>query len=225
MKNVNSIFAFVAGTALVAASASAQVMTVNQAIDSFTHLARIPAGANLATIKFQSVKVVKVPTRKVVSTDSRYCEAAAMREPGGSMFCASVQTEGYTRAYQVTYSYEGQAMASDESGNRRFTFSVYFRPEELTAGERSLFERKASRSDAEASFQVTTSRELETKLTVDNARSTFCEGMYIDGRWMHNNTACVDSVQFKAVAVPSDYMTVRVDPVQARVLASVVTGE
>src|SRR5262249_19805077 len=144
----------------------------------------------------------------------------ASRDPGGSMFCPSVQPEAFTRAYQVTYSYEGQPMASDESGSRRFTFSVYFRPEELSVAERVLLEREANRSDAEGSFSVTTSRELETRLTVDKNRSVLCEGAYADGHWMHRNPSCEDNIEFKAVAVPADYITVKVDIAQARVVAS-----
>src|SRR5579871_2719023 len=68
----------------------------------FTNIARIPAGAETNTIRFEKVRRVEVGTATVKSV------------------------------YEVTFSYMGQPLVSDEHGDRHFTFKVYFRPEELT---------------------------------------------------------------------------------------------
>jgi len=73
-------------------------------LEPFTHVVVIPAGSDLASIRFQGVKGVTIPTRTRSTTQERYCDEAALREPGGSMYCPLVQPEAFTRAYQVTYS-------------------------------------------------------------------------------------------------------------------------
>ena len=47
------------------------------------------------------------------------------------MCCPYTQNMSPAPAYKVTYSFTGPPLASDEYGNRYFTFRVYFRPEEL----------------------------------------------------------------------------------------------
>lgn len=119
----------------------------------FTHLAQIPADANKGTIRFERVKVVKVPTRITYTMDPSYCEELAFRDPGGSMYCPSVQTGSPAVAYEVTYSYIGQSLASDEYGGRNFTFQVYFRPDELAPEVRqALAEKKWNRADLADTF-------------------------------------------------------------------------
>ena len=81
-------------------------LVVVKDLDPFTHTAVIPAGSDLASIRLQGVKAVTIPTRTRSTTETRYCEQAALRDPGGSMYCPFVEPEGFTRAYQVTYSYE-----------------------------------------------------------------------------------------------------------------------
>jgi hypothetical protein len=203
------------------AAALAIAATAAFAQEPFTHVAHIPAGSDISSIKFQGVKAVMIPTRNKLSADPRYCEQAAGRDPGGSMFCPQVTPEAYERAYQVTYSYTGPAMASDEQSNTRYTFSVYLRPEELGQAEREMFShRKAARSDVAGSFRVSTSRELEPRMVMDESTSTVCEGSYVDGRWMPSKSTCRDNIQYKTVTIPSDYIAVHIDPAPARATSS-----
>ena len=140
------------------------------------------------------------------------------------MYCplVLVQPEAFRRAYQVTYSFEGQPLASDEYGDRHFTFSVYFRPEELGPEEREvLSRRKGGRADAAELFRLTTSRESESRPVIDEDHSTFCEGTYVDGAWVQTNPTCKGNVKFKTITAPSDCITVRIDPApRLRALAS-----
>jgi hypothetical protein len=197
-------------------------LVVVKDLEPFTHVVVIPAGSDLASIRLQGVKAVRIPTRTRSTTELGYCEETAFREPGGSMYCPFVEPEGFTRAYQVTYSYEGPTLLSDEYGDRHFTFSVYFRPEELSPAEREvLSRRKSGRAEAAELFTLTTSREPETRRVLDEDHSTFCEGTYVDGAWAQTNPTCKDDVKITTVTAPSDYITVRVDPAsQSRALAS-----
>src|SRR5215472_3764424 len=77
-------------------------------LPSFTHVAHIPESADLASIKIESVKTVKTP--------------ASLR---------SATNVSLVPAYEVTYSFRGEALTSDEYGSTGFTFSVYFRMDEL----------------------------------------------------------------------------------------------
>jgi hypothetical protein len=213
-----------ANSASVAApvEANGDELVVVKDLEPFTHVVVIPAGSDLESIRLQGVKTVTIPTRARSTTEARYCEQAALREPGGSMYCPFVEPEGFTRAYRVTYSYEGPPLGSDEYGDRHFTFSVYFRPEELGPAEQeALSRRKGGRAEAAELFTLTTSRESETRRVIDENHSTFCEGTYLDGAWAQTNPTCKDNVKFKTITAPSDYITVRVDPApQSRALAS-----
>jgi hypothetical protein len=112
-------------------------------------------------------------------------------------------------------------LASDEYGNRRSTFSVYFRPEELSAEElAALVRRSAPRTDAAGLFKLSTSRIVEERFVIDEGNSTLCEGEYRDGSWVHTQPQCEDHVNFKKVTVPSDYFSVEVDPTPSSSLAS-----
>jgi hypothetical protein len=112
-------------------------------------------------------------------------------------------------------------LASDEYGNRRSTFSVYFRPEELSAEElAALVGRGARRTDAAGLFKLSTSRIVEERLVIDEANSTLCEGEYRDGSWVHTQPQCEDRVNFKKVTVPSAYFSVQVDPAPSGSLVS-----
>jgi hypothetical protein len=221
----SSIFASAATLAIMATAGFAQeanhAPVVVKDLDPFTHVARIPAGSDISSIKFIGAKAVMVPTRDVLSADARYCEQAARRDPGGSMFCPQAASEAYERAYQVTYSFTGPAMASDEQGNTRYTFSVYLRPEELGQSERELLShRKRAHADVGGSFRVTTSPEFETQMVVDESSSTICEGTYVDGLWTSAQSACSNHIQYKMAAAPSGYIAVRVDAAPSRATVS-----
>jgi hypothetical protein len=79
----------------------------------FTHAALIPVGADLSSIRFQGVKVVTIATKSRTAADQRHCDEVALRDPGGSLYCPFVQPEAFTRAYQVTYSFDGEPLTSD----------------------------------------------------------------------------------------------------------------
>jgi hypothetical protein len=183
----------------------------------FTHFASIPATADPATIKFERVKATKVFTRVKSTTDSGYCKELQFSDPGGSIYCSYTQNESKAPAYEITYSYRGQPMASDEYGNRDFTFQVYFRPEELPPTLlRALSTGKVNRAELATYFNVATSRLSVRAAVIDEAKSSFCEGNYMDGNWIQNDPHCRDKVSFKTVTMPADNIMVQVDPVSLR---------
>jgi hypothetical protein len=189
-----------------------------EALDPFTHLADIPEGSDLSSIKFQGVKMVSVATQRKSTIDLHYCEQAAMRDPGGSAYCPSTQLQAPSPAYQVTYSYSGRPMASDEFGSRGFTFSVYLRPEELSPAVREKLSRRGmAKAEAADLFKLSNFRAPVRRVAIDEAASKFCGGNFIDGSWTHSDPKCQDQITYKTVTSPLDYVTVRVDPV---VLAS-----
>ena len=191
---------------------SKSVIVRVEELHPFTHFAYIPEGSDLSYIKFQGVKKVEVATQ-IKSTDVRYCEEQAFRDPGGSMFCPLTQLESPSAAYQITYSYRGQPMASDEYGNTYFTFSVYYRVDELSAAvPDTLAKHKISRADAAAYFDLKAYRSPVRKVVIDEAASTFCAGNFVDGSWMHTDSKCEDNIHYTTVTAPSVYVTVKVDP-------------
>ena len=142
------------------------------------------------------------------------------------MFCPWVETGSPATAYEATYSYLGSPMGSDESGSRRFTFQVYFRPDELDSRARQALARKnRDRADLAAYFTVTTLDEPARRIVIDEAKSRFCDGNFVDGSWTHSDAGCKDEVYTTAIDGPSGYITVRVDPVPVQAgLASAGTS-
>jgi hypothetical protein len=133
------------------------------------------------------------------------------------MFCPYTEDASPMPAYEVVYSFTGQPLASDEYGNRYFTFQVYFRPEELSPGlRRALSIGKMKRSELATYFNVATSRPAVRAAVIDEANSSFCDGNYIDSNWIQKDPKCKDKVSFKTVTKPSDYITVQVDPITPR---------
>jgi hypothetical protein len=214
-------------TAAFAASARARRGEVVEVTDlqPFTHVAYIPADADLSSIKMEGIKAVKVATRLRSVTSTDYCEYVyRFAEPGGSLYCPQTTSESPVPAYRVSYSYKGQPMASDEYGGRSFTFSVYFRPGELNPGLlQALLSGRTSRSTATEFFQLTSSRGSERQTVIDRAHSRFCAGNYIDGNWIHTNAKCEDIVAYKVIASPSPYIVVKVNPASPR-LETVAVG-
>jgi hypothetical protein len=143
----------------------------------FTHFALIPSTSDPSTIKFEGVKATKVFTKVKSTMDPGYCQDLQFKDPGGSMYCPSTQYRSPAPAYEVTYSFTGQPLASDEYDNRFFTFSVYFRPEELDPiVGRALSADKMNRAEVANYFKVTTSRLPVRGTMVDMADSSFCSG-------------------------------------------------
>jgi hypothetical protein len=125
----------------------------------FTHFASIPASSDPAKIKFEKVKATRVFTEEKTIVHPGYCKDLPFRDPGGSMFCPYTEDTSPTPAYEVMYSFKGQPLASDEYGNRYFTFQVYFRPEELPATlRRALSTGKMKRAELATYFNVEKSR-------------------------------------------------------------------
>ena len=190
-------------------SSTVKVETVNP----YSHVALIPQGSDLSSIKFQGVRRVEVVTRRKSTTDLRYCRAEAFGDPGGSMYCPYTQTASKSTAWRVTYSYRGQPMTSDEFGNANYTFSVYFRPEELSpAVQVTLAQRRITRADAAGFFDLTTNNAPLRQIVVDEAASTSCGGNYVDGNWVQTDSNCRDDVHYRTIAAPPVNITVRVDP-------------
>jgi len=182
-------------------------------LQPFTNTAAIPAGADTSSIRFESAKAVEVATRRSFTTDGGYCEEGGYREPGGSAFCPSSRDESPMPAYRITYSYTGPAMASDEYGNTRFTFSVYVPPDQLNpTASQEITSHKFGRTDAADFFRLSASRGSVEQVAIDEANSTFCAGNYIDGEWSQTDPSCQDKVAYKTVTAPSSYITVRVVP-------------
>ncbi len=180
-------------------------------LQPFTNLEEIPVGSDPSSIKLAGIKAVKVATRRTSITNQRYCENG-IQDPGGSMYCPSVQDGSQVPAYQITYSYNGPPLGSDEYGNGHLTFSVYMRPEDLDpAVSDAISAHKMSRAVAAEGLKLTTYRGLVQRVVIDEANSAFCDGNYIDGLWTHTDRNCRENVAYKTVAVPSDYITVRVD--------------
>ena len=130
------------------------------------------------------------------------------------MYCPYTEDQSPAAAYRVTYSYRGQPMASDEYGNTYYTFSVYFRPEELSPVVReALAKPKVSKADAAEYFDLTTDRTPIRQVVIDDAASTFCGGNFVKGGlWTHTDSKCQDKIVYNTITAPSDYITVKVDP-------------
>jgi len=188
----------------------------------FTHLAYIPAGADVSTIRFEKARLVMVPATMRQSSDSRYCAEAAGRDSAGSAFCQTTVAESRTAAYKVTYSYSAPKASWDEGPQTRSTFDVMYRPEELTpAMRKALSARKQNRAEIADYFALNTSRETVKRAAIDESKSSFCEGGYVEGAWTKSDTNCADQIEWKNVASQAAYITVKVDPAAAVLSASI----
>jgi len=193
---------------------SSPAETINS--NPFGHVAYVLAASD-TTFRFEKARLVSVPVRFKHIADEAYCAEIAHRDAGGSMFCPYTEPESWTTAYEVIYSFVGPPMASDEFGDRRYTFTVYIRPEELSPEVRkALSVRNPSRSDLAGYFALSTSRETVQQVAIDHAQSKFCPGNYVDGAWTHSDSGCEDDIRYTLVTVPSDYTTVRVEPTPKR---------
>ena len=83
----------------------------------------------------------------------------------------------------------GSAAGIDEYGDRHFTFSVYFRPEELGPAEQEvLLRRKGGRAEAAELFELTTSREPEARRVIDEGNSHSAKDPTRDGLWVQDES-------------------------------------
>jgi hypothetical protein len=201
----------------VSAGANVKQETSSSVVElrPFTHLAYIPADADISSIRLKGVKAVKVATRRRSITELQYCnEQQLVTEPGGSMYCPLTRDELAVPAYQVTYTFTAPPMASDENGNTSFTFNVYFQADELGSNLRKARTSKgANRMDLSKFFQLTASKQSIDQMVIDKANSTFCGGNYVDGSWTRSNSKCQENITYKRIASASPYITVRVQAV------------
>ena len=180
----------------------------------FTHIAYIPAGADISSIRFKGIKAVKIATRQRSVSSLSYCEERLRAaEPGGSMYCPLTTDESAVPAYKVTYTFTAPPIPSDEYGGRSFTFDVYFRPDELSPSLRkALTSSRVRRTDLSEYFKISAYRESVEQIVVDPGNSTVCDGNYVDGDWVKTNRKCHGAIAYKRVASASPYIAVRIDP-------------
>ena len=214
--------AITAGT--LASTRNGDVVEITD-LQPFTHVAEIPVGSQTSSIRIEGIKLVKVATKRRTITNDVYC-SQPWAEPGGSMYCRRTIDESPVPAYRVTYSYRGQPMTSDEYGSTYFTFSVYFRPDEIGPRLREMVAfGKVRRADLEEFFQLSTSRESVQQTVIDPANSSYCDGNYVDGSWIRTNPKCGDRVVYDTVAAASAYISVRVDPAYSRIETAAAARE
>ena len=217
----------VAGSAAAASAntpASTGDVVESMDLQPFTHVTYIPAGSSMSSIRIENIKLVKIATKRRILTNDRDCHQP-WAEPGGSMACSRTIDESTVPAYRVTYSYRGEPMMSDEYGNTYFTFSVYFRPDEIPPRLRDILALGEIRRTAlEEFFRVTTSRGLVQQTVIDSAHSAFCDGNYVDGNWTRVDPRCDDQIAYKPVTSPSPYIAVSVEPSLSRVETALVSG-
>ena len=212
------IAAYFASLVFGSAATAPKVQVIE--LNPFTHVAYIQVGADLSSIKFKGVKAVQVATKLRSVTYTNSC-GESWAEPGGSMYCSRTTAEANAPAFQVSYSYKGQPMASDEHGSIDFTFSVFLRPDELSQEVRdALSSGKIRRTTAAELFRFKTGRDSVRQIVIDQANSALCDGNYVDGNWIHTNPQCEDQVSYTAVTSASAYITVKVDPASTRIEAA-----
>jgi hypothetical protein len=179
-----------------------------QELNPFTHVAAIPASVDPKTIRFEKLKMVQLANKTEVTSDPQDCKDRQFREPGGSS-CETVKVLERVTAVEADYSFIGPQLNSGEgdSGPSRQTFSVYFRPDELPV---SGPVEKLNREQAGSLFDVSTARPMVQQRVIDNQKSHFCEGNYVDGSWVQADRSCKDQVQYTTRTVPSTSWAVEV---------------
>jgi hypothetical protein len=195
----------------VAIFAAVATNSAEISIDPFTRVASIPANSNLASIKFESAKATKVLTSWQATEDTDYCGELQFRDPGGSNYCPYTQAESHADAYELTYSYSDAAVVSARFSGI-YTFRVHFRPDELPEAWRAAIAHgKVDRAELASYFHVTTAHSPVNATAIDEVKSSFCDGNYIDGSWVNTDSLCRNQLRFKTVSVPSDFVTVHVE--------------
>ena len=145
-----------ANITLAASILVAPMSAASERQPALTHVAFIPEGSDLNSVRFEKVKTLKI---RATAADTESCEDLAAREHR-SASAACPQAGAMTSVYEVTYSYSGQPMASDEYGNRHFTFRS-------TSGPTNCLRR------CERPFPATASRSARTWLLPSpSARTT-----------------------------------------------------
>jgi hypothetical protein len=177
----------------------------------FTHVAWLPESADISSIKFEGIRTIKAATNLHETANSSYCRERSA-EPGGSLYCPAITHESEVEAIEVRYSFNDRPMASDENGSTYYTFSVYFRPDEISSGLRlALSSGKFARTSSSDYLKVRTSRDSIRGTEIDRVNSTPCPGNYRDGNWISTNPRCEDRVAYREVPGHSPYIKVEVE--------------
>jgi hypothetical protein len=174
-------------------------------INPFTHVVSIPATVDPSTIRFEKLSMVELASKTKTTADTQDCKDRQFRDPDGSNCQAVVER---VKALAATYSYSGPALSSGEATPGRDTFSVYFRPEEVSV-DGSV--QKLKRDQAASYFVMSSYRAMVDQKIIDKEHSHFCEGNYADGSWVRKDPKCQDQLQYTNQTVPSPYLTVQVD--------------
>jgi hypothetical protein len=188
-----------------------------EALNPFDRMAWIPADANTASIKFVGIKETTVFTTIETISDPVRCNNLSAKPPLESEYCPEVRDGSPARAYEVTYSFIAAPLPTDKTHDPNFAFQVYFRPEELPPQLRkAVTEHKVKREELGSYFRISTSRPSVQSTVVNNAKSSFCKGTYVDGSWVLEDPNCQDKVVLKKVIVPSQYIAVKVELISRR---------
>ena len=184
--------------------------SLDRELDPFTHVAYIPATVDPKTIRFKRLKMVDLAAKTQTITNSQDCKERSFRDPDGTN-CEAVKVLERAKAVEADYSYLSPEYSTAEGevipANRQ-TFSVYLHPDELPV---SGPVEKLNREQAEALFQVSTSRPMVQEKVIDKERSHFCEGDYVDGNWVQKDRNCRQQVEYTTRTVPSESWAVTVD--------------
>jgi hypothetical protein len=184
--------------------------SLERALDPFTHVAYIPATVDPKTIHLKRLKTVDLASKTQTITNPQDCKDRSFRDPDGKN-CEAVKVLERVKAVEAEYSYLSPEYSTSEGevipANRQ-TFSVYLHPEELPV---SGPVEKLNREQAESLFQVSASRPIVQEKVVDNQRSHFCEGNYVDGNWIQQDPKCQPQVEYTTRTVPSESWAVTVD--------------
>ncbi|HKE27320.1 MAG TPA: hypothetical protein VKB88_33425 [Bryobacteraceae bacterium] len=183
--------------------------STTQESNPFNHVASIPATVDPSTIRFEKLKVVDLASKTQTTTDVQGCKERQFREPDGSN-CETVKVLEHVKAIEADYSFIGPQLSTGEGeiSPSRQSFSVYFRPEELPSSKPV---EKLNREQAESLFHLSTSRPMVQQKVIDQQKSHFCEGNYVDGSWMQKDSKCQEQVQYTTATVPSTYWAVAVE--------------
>jgi hypothetical protein len=184
------------------------VPSTTQESNPFNHVASIPATVDPSTIRFEKLKLVDLASKTQTTTDVQGCKERQFREPDGSN-CETVKVLEHVKAIEADYSFIGPQLSTGEGeiSPSRQSFSVYFRPEELPSSKPV---EKLNREQAESLFQLSTSRPMVQQKVIDQQKSHFCEGNYVDGSWTQKDSKCQEQVQYTTATAPSTYWAVAV---------------
>jgi hypothetical protein len=182
--------------------------STSRELNPFTHVASIPATVDPSTIRFEKVKMVSLASKTETATDPN-CKQKQFRDPDGSN-CEIVKVLERVNAVEADYSFIGPQLSTGEGDTHpnRQTFAVYFRPEEVPVNGEVA---KLNHEQAQALFQISTSRPIVQEKVIDQQSSRLCKGNYVDGNWVQADANCKEQLQYTNRPAPATYWAVAVD--------------